>query len=162
MGNVNNIFKFNSFFIITIIPNFLTSLFNKTICFEPNPDCINFLKADLREEFKKYLNGNKLCPHGMFITKAHLLNRYFEILFPWLEKCYAYCIEKKLMKDYNTRLPGFIMERFASFWFSKNIKKKQLSYARLGKFMLSNNINKYINPMKIPFTFRMHPTLHDF
>ena len=125
-------------------------------------DCTNFLEADLREEFKEYLNGNILHPHSMFITKAHLLNRYCEILFPWMEKCHTYCMEKKLIKDYNIRLTAFMMERFNSFWFSKNIKKRQLSYARLGKFMLSNNINKYINPMKIPFTFRMHPTLHDF
>ena len=34
-------------------------------------------------------------------------------------------------------------------------KKKYLSYARLGKFMLSNNINKYMNPIKIPLTFGM-------
>ena len=25
-----------------------------------------------------------------------------------------------------------------------------------------NNINKFINPIKIPLTFRMYPTLHDF
>ena len=42
------------------------------------------------------------------------------------------------------------------------IKKKHLSYARLGNFMLSNNINKFINPTKIPFTFRMYPTFHDY
>jgi hypothetical protein len=32
----------------------------------------------------------------------------------------------------------------------------------LGQFLLSNNINKFINPIKIPFTFRMYPTLHDY
>ena len=89
-------------------------------------------------------------------------NRYCEILFPWMEKCYAYCVEKKLIKDYNIRLPCFMMERFVSFWFSKNIRKRQLSYARLGNFMLSNNINKFMNPTKIPFAFRMYPTFHDY
>ena len=45
---------------------------------------------------------------------------------------------------------------------SKNSKKKYLSYARIGEFMLSNSINKFINPTKIPFTFRMYPTIHNY
>ena len=67
-----------------------------------------------------------------------------------------------LTKDYNIRLPSFLSERYCSYWFSKLEKKKCLSYARLGKFMLSNNINKFINPTKIPFTFRMYPTFHNY
>ena len=47
-------------------------------------------------------------------------------------------------------------------WFSENVNTKYLSFARLGQFFLSNNINKFINPIKIPFTFRMYPTLHDY
>ena len=98
----------------------------------------------------------------IFITKVHLFKKFCESLFPWLEKCLNYCIKNNLCKGYNTRLPAFLMERYASYWFSVNTKKKYLSYARLGKFMLSNNINKYMNPVKIPLTFRMYPTLHDF
>ena len=44
----------------------------------------------------------------------------------------------------------------------KNGKTKYLSYAKIGKFMLSNKVNKYINPIKMPFTFRMYPTIHDY
>ena len=125
-------------------------------------NCINFLETNEREKFKEHLNGNKLCGLNMFITKVHLFKKYCENLFPWLEKSLAYCIKNNLCKDYNTRLPAFLTERYTSYWFSKNPKKKYLSYARLGKFMLSNNINKFINPTKIPFTFRMYPTLHDY
>ena len=125
-------------------------------------DCINFLETDEREKFKEYLEGNKLSGLNMFITRVYLFKKYCENMFPWLEKSLAYCIKNNLCRDYNTRLPAFLAERYTSYWFSKNQKKKYLSYARLGKFMLSNNINKFINPTKIPFTFRMYPTLHDF
>ena len=53
-------------------------------------------------------------------------------------------------------------ERYTSYWFSQNTKTKHLSYARLGRLMLSNNVNKFINPIKIPLTFRMYPTIHDY
>ena len=57
---------------------------------------------------------------------------------------------------------GRACARHAGFWFLQNTNVQYLSYARLGKFMLSNNINKFINPIKIPFTFRMYPTIHDY
>ena len=125
-------------------------------------NCINFLDNNDRDQFKEYLKGNKLC-NTIFICKVHLFKKFCEAIFPWLEKCYEYCRDNKLLNDdYHARLPAFLMERYASYWFLKIQKKKYLSYARLGKFMLSNNINKYINPIKIPFTFRMYPTIHNY
>jgi hypothetical protein len=124
--------------------------------------CINFLGVNERNQFKDNLNGNKLCGLNMFITKVYLFKEYCEVLFPWLEKSLEYCLKNNLCKDYNTRLPAFLTERFTSYWFSKNSKKKYLSYARIGEFMLSNSINKFINPTKIPFTFRMYPTIHNY
>ena len=73
-----------------------------------------------------------------------------------------YCMNNNFCTDYNTRLPAFLAERYTSYWFSQNMKSKYLSYARLGNFMLSNNVNKFINPIKIPFTFRMYPTIHNY
>ena len=125
-------------------------------------NCVDFLRIEEKSKFLNHLNGNKLCGLNMFITKVHIFKKYCESLFPWLEKCLAYCKNNNLCEDYNTRLPAFLSERYTSFWFSQNSKKKHLSYARLGKFMLSNNVNKFINPTKIPFTFRMYPTLHDY
>ena len=71
-------------------------------------------------------------------------------------------MKNNLCYDYNMRLPAYLFERYASYWFQKNNKTKYLSHARMGKFMISNKINKYINPIKIPFTFRMYPTIHDY
>ena len=84
-------------------------------------ECINFLELDEREKFRKYLNGNELCI-TIFITKARLFKKFCESLFPWLEKCLDYCMKNNLCKDYNIRLPAFLMERYSSYWFSVNTK----------------------------------------
>ena len=65
--------------------------------------------------------------------------KYCEEIFPWLEKCLNLCLKKNLCEGYNVRLPAFLAERFTSFWFSQHKNKKNLSYARLGKNLLSNN-----------------------
>ena len=125
--------------------------------------CIDFLSPIEREKFRNYLNGNKISGLNMFITKSPFYKEYCENLFPWLDKCLNYCKKNNLCIDYNTRLPAFLAERYTSYyWSSLNIKSKYLSYARLGAVMLSNNVNKFVNPTKIPFTFRMYPTIHDY
>ena len=74
----------------------------------------------------------------------------------------AYCNEKKICFGYNSRMPAFLAERFTSFWFSSFERSSLLSYARLGKFHLSNQINNYINTIKLPFTFVQYPSIHNF
>ena len=125
-------------------------------------DCINFLEKKDKEKFENYLNGNKLSICNMFIAKNYLFKNYCENLFPWLNKCLEYCNKNNIFNDKNIRLPIFLTERYTSYWFSENVNTKYLSFARLGQFLLSDNINKFINPIKIPFTFRMYPTLHDY
>lgn len=122
---------------------------------------ISFLEPKYQVLFKNHLQQNKLYPLNMFITTPQKFEKYCEIIFPWLEKCHEYCLKENLCKDYNIRLPAFLAERFTSFWFSQ-FSKSNLSYARLGKFFLSNNINRVINPIKLPFTFKMYPTLHKY
>ena len=124
--------------------------------------CINFLEKKDSEKFKNYLNGNQFSICNMFITKVNYFKNYCEVLFPWLDKCLDYCIKNNLCKNENVRLPIFLAERFTSYWFTENTNVKYLSFARLGKFLLSNKVNKFINPAKIPFTFRMYPTIHDY
>ncbi len=125
-------------------------------------ECAEFLDPKIKNEFLEYLN-NKKFSITFFIAKKRIFEEYCKVLFPWMEKCYDYCNSKNLLKGYNSRLPAFLMERFASFWVDKKVyKKSYLSYSRLGKLMLSNSINKIINPMKMPFTFRMYPTFHDY
>ena len=122
---------------------------------------INFLEANLQKKFKKHLLENKLYPLNMFITTPKKFNEYCEIVFPWLEKCLDYCKINKLCEGYNLRMPAFLAERFTSFWFSQN-SSSCLSYARLGNIFLSNRINNVLNPIKLPFTFKMYPTLHRY
>ena len=125
-------------------------------------DCIKFLDHEDGYKFRKYLNGNKLFVLVMFIAKASIFKRYCENVFPFMHKCYDYCLKNNLCNGKNVRLPAHIIERYTAYWFTQNVNAKYLSYARLGQFMLSNNVNKFINPIKIPFTFRMYPTLHDY
>jgi len=125
-------------------------------------ECLDFLDNINKEKFKTHLSGNNLFPLNMFITKIIFFKEYCEVIFPWLEKCLKYCESNNLLKDYNIRLPAFLAERFTSYWFSQYTFKKDLSYARLGKLFLSNNVNKIINPIKLPFTFRMYPTIHNY
>ena len=60
-------------------------------------DCLSFLDADLKKDFLNHLNGYKLFPHNMFITSVKFFEEYCEVIFPWLEKCMAYCNEKKFV-----------------------------------------------------------------
>ena len=123
---------------------------------------IQFLDLEISKKFSKHLNGNILYPHNMFITKKFFFEQYCQIIFPWLEKCLDYCQKKNLCKDYNLRLPAFLAERFTSFWFSEFKNRELLSYARLGKFHLSDKVNKYINSTKLPFTYYQYPTIHKY
>ena len=123
---------------------------------------INFLEQKYQFKFKEHLDNRIFFPLNMFITTVREFNDYCEILFPWLEKCFEICQKKNLCKDYNTRLPAFLAERFTSYWFSQDKDKIELSYARLGKYLLSNSLNSILNPLKIPFSFRMYPTIHRY
>lgn len=125
-------------------------------------NCIDFLNDETKSKFFEHLNQNKLFPLNMFITKKKIFEKYCEEIFPWLEKCLNLLEKKNLCKNYNQRLPAFLSERFTSFWFSQFNNKSYLSYARLGNLFLSNKINHFTNPLKIPFTFRMYPTLHRY
>ena len=123
---------------------------------------LDFLDEPIRSNFFRSLNSNVLFPLNIFIVKKKLFIEYCNILFPWLDKSMKYCEENKLLSSYNIRLPAFLAERFTSFWFNQYQNKHYLSYARLGSFFLSNKLNKFINPLKIPFTSRMYPTIHKY
>jgi len=70
-----------------------------------------------QQGFIEHLNGKKLSPYNMYVAKPAVLNEYFNILFPWLFE-----FEKETSfnnrSSYQARLPGFIAERFASYYFS--------------------------------------------
>ena len=125
-------------------------------------ECLKLLDIKNKNKFEEYLNQKKISQLNMFITNKYFFNKYCEEIFPWLEKCLKFFLEEKLCNDYNIRLPAFLAERFTSYWFYTNTKVNYLSYGRIGGFMLSNKINSFFNPAKLPFTFRMYPTIHDY
>ena len=143
---------------------------NKTL-FQDFSDChgknlineiIKFLPLEERKPFENHLNQNILYMGNMFVTKKKYFEEYCEVIFPWIDKCYKYCMERNLCNGYNIRLPVFIAERFSSYWMSKFNNKTILSFARLGNFHLSNNLNSFVNTTKLPLTFYQYPTLFNY
>ena len=76
-----------------------------------------------RDDFLKFLNENtSFNPHIMCITKPKILNKWFQELFGWLEKCET-IFEFDDLKGYDTqRLFAYLAERYMSFWFNKYYK----------------------------------------
>ena len=76
-----------------------------------------------RDSFFNYLNeSTSYNPHIMFITRPLIINEWFNVLFPWLERC-----EKVFgfdsLKGYDTqRLYAYLAERYLSYWFKKNTR----------------------------------------
>jgi len=122
---------------------------------------ISLLDVKKSEAFKKYLKKNELSICTMFITRPSILRDYCDFIFPFLIKLLDYSLSNNLCVGKNTRLPGFFMERFTSFWFHEYHKVKYLSYAQLGNFFTSNLTNNLYNTLKTPLTFRFYPTFLD-
>ncbi len=82
---------------------------------------IDLLDDENRESFRKFtVNEHSFARGNMFICKSKkIMNRYYESLFPWLERC-----EKIFGFDLDgygmTRIYAFLGERYLSYWFSKN------------------------------------------
>ncbi len=102
------------------------------------------LAADLLDykhkiEFKNYMNENtEFNPHNMFICKKEILKDYYEIIFPWLEKCETIFGFDNSEVYGKKRIYGFLAERFMSFWFNKNYKIKELN-------IIGNDLSNYKN-----------------
>jgi len=80
------------------------------------------LPKNHKKGFLEHLNTYELHPYNMYIARVKVLNEYFSILFPWLFE-YKEFLNKSVRSDINqSRLFGFISERFASYYFSRNHK----------------------------------------
>ncbi len=86
---------------------------------------IKLLDKENRDDFSAYVNSKNIYnPHIMVIAKPYILKRWFEELFPWLERCEEVFGFDKL-KGYDTqRLYAYLAERYLSFWFKKYTKFK--------------------------------------
>ena len=71
-------------------------------------------------------NETAFNPHNMFICKKEILRSYYETVFPWLKKCENYFGFKDLRGYGLKRIYGFLAERFLSYWFTKNLKFREL------------------------------------
>ena len=59
---------------------------------------------------------------NMFVCNSKkILSKYYESLFPWLEKC-ENVFGFKNSSYGETRIYGFLAERYMSYWFSKYSK----------------------------------------
>ena len=80
---------------------------------------IDLLNKNDRDNFREYVNKSRsFNPHHMFITHPKIMNEWFKSVFNWLFKC-----EEKFgfnsLSGYETRLYGYLAERYLSYWFNK-------------------------------------------
>ena len=96
---------------------------------------INELDYVDKEDFKDFvMNNDSFNPHIMFIAKPNVMNRWFETLFPWLERCETH-FKFKNLKNYDTqRIFAFLAERYLSYWFRKNTVFKEENWIQLDNF----------------------------
>ena len=85
---------------------------------------INLLDTQNREDFREYVNSEmSFNPHNMFICKSkEKLKNYYEVIFPWLEKCEKLFGFENLKGFGKIRIYTFLAERFMPYWFRKNTK----------------------------------------
>lgn len=87
---------------------------------------IDLLDQNEKKDFNLYVRKNISFNYGnMFICKSkELMNRYYETIFPWLERCEAFLGFE--LKGYNARTYGFLAERFMAYWFNKHSKVREV------------------------------------
>ena len=64
-------------------------------------------------------NNTEFHTHNMFICKTEKIKNYYEIIFPWLEKCEKIFGFDNLDSYGTKRIYGFLAERYMSYWFKK-------------------------------------------
>ena len=79
---------------------------------------IDHLPSPHRDGFVAHLAGNAFTAYNMYVARKSLLDDYFSTLFPWfrgLERV----IDVTGRSVQQTRVFGFLGERFASYWFGR-------------------------------------------
>ena len=64
----------------------------------------------------------------MFIAKPHVAKKWFDTLFPWLERCENIFGFNNLKGYDTTRIYAYLAERYLSFWFKKYTHYKELPW----------------------------------
>jgi len=83
---------------------------------------IKLLDNNDKQSFGDFVNKkNSFNPHNMLICNSKkLLKDYYSIVFSWLKKCEEEFGFVNLSGYDQTRIYGFLAERFMSYWFQKN------------------------------------------
>jgi len=91
-------------------------------------EAIKLLDTENRNDFNHFVNNNNsFNPHNMFICKSKdILKNYYETVFQWLSRCEELFGNRNLSGYGQTRIYGFLAERFMSYWFQKNTKFKTM------------------------------------
>tara|TARA_B100001057_G_scaffold294913_1_gene295025 strand:+ start:3129 stop:3926 length:798 start_codon:yes stop_codon:yes gene_type:complete len=90
---------------------------------------IDLLDQENKDNFYNYVNKKTFYnPHIMCISKPEILKRWFENLFPWLERCESEFGYKNLIGYEKQRLYAYLAERYLSYWFKKYTKYKELPW----------------------------------
>jgi hypothetical protein len=89
---------------------------------------IELLDNENKYDFLKFVNDEmSFNPHNMFICRSkEILQKYYEDLFTWLEKCETLFGFDDLKGYGKIRIYGFLAERFMSYWFKKNTNYRDL------------------------------------
>ena len=99
---------------------------------------IKLLEKGDRNDFNDFVNLKvSFNPHNMFICNSkNILEDYYNIVFPWLERCEKSFGFEALSGYGQTRIYGFLAERFMSYWFQKNTKftTMPIVYYDIGEF----------------------------
>ena len=92
---------------------------------------IELLEKEDRDDFRNFINKKvSFNPHNMFICKSKkIMKNYYSVVFSWLKNCEKEFGFEKLSGYGQTRIYGFLAERFMSYWFQKNTKYKSIPIA---------------------------------
>jgi len=85
---------------------------------------ISVLDKKEQEDFRQFVNKEiSFNPFNMFICRnKNILFKYYESVFPWLNRCERLFGFKNLHGYGLQRLYGFLAERYMSYWFQKYTK----------------------------------------
>tara|TARA_B100000575_G_C23117492_1_gene646201 strand:+ start:71 stop:892 length:822 start_codon:yes stop_codon:yes gene_type:complete len=87
----------------------------------------DLLNGSDKNDFSDFMTQRvSFNPHNMFICKKDILENYYKIIFPWLEKCESVFGFNDSQSYGLKRIYGFLAERFLSYWFLKNYKVKEM------------------------------------
>ena len=89
---------------------------------------IQLLEKDDGNDFNNFINRkSSFNPHNMFICKSKkIMKDYYSTVFPWLKRCEEVFGVGNLKGYGETRIYGFLAERYMSYWFQKNTKYKTM------------------------------------